>query len=41
MCEEEDGVKQVQAETNPKPGKEDEDDHDDSTTLDGFAIRHL
>ena len=28
VCEEEGGVKQVHAETDPKPGKEDEDDHD-------------
>ena len=29
---------QAHAETNPKPGKEDEYDHD---YLDGFAIRYL
>ena len=36
--DEEDGVKQACAETDPKPGKEDEDDYD---SLDGFAIHHL
>ena len=30
--EEEDGVKQAEAETNPRAGKEDEDDHDDDWT---------
>ena len=36
--EKEDSVKQAHAETDPKPGKEDEDDHD---SLDGFTISPL
>ena len=37
MCEEEEGVQQVHAETDPKPGKEAEDDHhDDEDDSDSF-----